>query len=235
MNLQPITFSFIIILFSLISFAIALTKEHIKPVIYITISTFLLGYGSFIVFYTDTLIDALGMFLLFGISSLLLAIPCLLLKKKKGYMIVFIITHIVAAILLSAVRKLGLISSPSYITSLLFVFAYIYIIKRNEELLKAVVIIVVSMILSMTLHLDYSLPFTLDIWPTNDTVITTQCKPVIAATDYFKKYHSGEHIKTTETIHQDGNIYVFITTGNTPKGYFFIYEDGAVSPFSNDI
>ncbi len=235
MNIQPITFSFILILLSLISFAIALSKENVKPNIYITIFTFLLGYGSFIVFYTDTLIDALGMFLLFGISSILLAIPCLLLKREKGYMIMFIVTHIVAAILLSAVKKLGLISSPSYITSLLFVFAYIYIIGRNEEFLKAVVIIVFSITLSMTLHLDYSLPSSFDIWPTNDTVITTQCKPVIAATDYFKVNHNDEHIKTTETIHQDGNIYVFITTGNTPEGYFFIYEDGAVQPFSNDI
>ncbi|MBI9015104.1 MAG: hypothetical protein JEZ08_22925 [Clostridiales bacterium] len=235
MNLQPITFSFILILVSLISFGIALSKENLKPIIYITISTFLLGYGSFIVFYTDTLVDGLGMILLFGISSLLLAIPCLLLKKKRGYMIVFVATHIVAAILLSAVKKLGLISSPSYITSLLFVFAYIYIIGRNEEFLKAVVVIVLSITLSMTLHLDYSLPFTFDIWPSNDTIITTQCKPVIAATDYFKQYHNEEHIKTTETIHQDGNIYVFITTGNTPGGYFFIYEDGTVQPFSNDI
>lgn len=235
MNLHPITFSFILILFSLISFALALSKEHIKPIIYITISTFLLGYGSFIAFYTDTIIDALGMTLLFGLSCLLLAIPCLLLRKKKSYLIMFIITHMVAAILLSAVRKLGLISSPSYITSLLFVFAYIYIIGRNEEFLKAVVIIVLSITLSMILHLDYSLPSTFDIWPTHDTVITTQCKPVIAATDYFKINHSGEHIKTTETIHQDGNIYVFITTSTNPEGYFFIYEDDAVSPFSNDI
>jgi len=235
MNLQPITFSFILILLSLISFAMALSKENIKPIIYITISTFILGYGSFIVFYTDTLKDALAMTLLFSISALLIAIPCLLLKKNKGYMIMFIITHIAAAILLSAVKKIGLISSPSYITSLLFVFAYIYIIGRNEEFLKAVVIIVLSITFSMTLHIDYSLPFSFDFWPSSSTVITTQCKPVIAATDYFRKNHNNETIKTTETIHQDGNIYICIKTGSTPEGYFFIYENGAVKPFSNDV
>ena len=235
MSLQPITFSFILLLFSLISFAIALSKENIKPIIYITISTLILGYGSFIVFYTDTLIDAFGMILLFSVSGLLIAIPCLLFKKNKGYMIMFVITNIGAAILLSAVKKIGLISSPSYITSLLFAFGYIYIIGRNEEFLKAVGIIVLSITFSMTLHLDYSLPFSFDFWPSSYTVITTQCKPVITATDYFKDNHSNETIKTTETIHQDGNIYVCITTGSNPKGYFFIYEDGAVKPFSNDV
>jgi len=235
MSLQPITFSFILLLFSLISFAIALSKENIKPIIYITISTLILGYGSFIVFYTDTFKEAFAMILLFSVSGLLIAIPCLLLKKNKGYMIIFIITHLGAAILLSAVKKLGLISSPSYITSLLFVFGYIYIIGRNEEFLKAVGIIVLSITFSMTLHLDYSLPFSFDFWPSSYTVITTQCKPVIAATDYFKENHSNETIKTTETIHQDGNIYVCITTRSTPKGYFFIYENGAVKPFSNEI
>jgi len=218
---------------SLLFFGFSLAKEKKKH--YITIATFIIANGIFVFFYTDTLEDALIVTSLISISGLLLAFPCLKFKDNDKYLGVLIVNHILAAILLSAIRKQVLIFSPSYFTSLIFIYAYIYIIAKNKELLKSLVVCVLCILLSIGLHLDYTLPFTLNIWPSEQEVITSHSKPMIAANKYFKNNYSGESIKSTEDIHEDGQIYILITTNKNLKGHYFIYKDGKVKPFDNSM
>lgn len=233
MSLQAIHVCILLLGFSIVTFCITLAKEKNKY--YIPAASFLLAQIIFIFFYTDTLLDAFSVVILTGISGLLLCIPCIKFKENKKYLLLLIINHLLAAILLSAVRKQVLIFSPSYFTSGIFLFAYIYIIAKNDELLQSLLVSVLCIVISMGFHIDYTLPFTFNIWPNEQVIINSHSKPMIIANRYFKENYPNENILTTENIHEDGQIYILITSNKKIDGYYFIYKDNKVKPFDNSM
>jgi|LGOV01.1.fsa_nt_gb hypothetical protein len=226
-------FSFVILVSALITFAIALAKNN-KNLSKLTVLLAVLGYSSFIYFYTDTLFDAVSVAVLILTTFAIMVIPCYRISKGKSYVLIYILSHFIAVILMSGIKRQMLIYSPSHITFLIMIFAYIYMIAKNNELLKTLSFTVISIILSFAINIDYTLPNEFVLYPSTEVVLTTQSKPIIAAYDTFKKDHPSNTITYSEEIHKDDHIYVYFEfDSNKQNNLYYHYENGRAQLFDN--
>lgn len=225
----PISIIFIVL--ALITSLKYYTTEN-KKYLLVTVILAVLGYGNFIAFYTDTLFDAVLIAGLFIIGFLIMWIPCWLKKNDKGYLFVFIFCHLVTAILLSTIKKHALLDSPSYITSTVFLFSYLYLLTRNLVPMKAIWTIILAVAISLGIHLDYTFPNQLSFWPDKETVLCHRSKATLLATETFKRDHPDEYITYTETTYDSG-IYVYIVGSINQNEYFYKYDRGRVEAFDN--
>lgn len=160
--------------------------------------------------FTDTLYDTMMVTTFICSSFLLMSIPCFMLKKNmKGYEIVFIVTHMIAILLLTGIRFHLLIQSPPFYLILILFYSIIYLIRRSADWVRIGLILSVLLILSVTnkykLNQNYMPEKT-----SNYRYFETLSKPTIIAIEKLKKEEKYTSLYTTFTMKKDDHILVVI-------------------------
>lgn len=233
--LKPIVMAFILNVVGLFLFNHYLKRNNEKH-LYIGISFVCVGFIIFITQYTDLLTDALVVCMLIASSILLMTIPCRMIKKDlKHARIVYIITHLIALILLSGTRSVMLIPNPFYYIIIFPMYTSLYVFRHTADKIKAFLVLGILLLLRAGFTVDYQVPSHFEVrtafrsfYNQTDTLELTQSKPVILGVDYYNRNYSNR-ISSVRSIQRKDDIVILIMYDGGKNNHRLIYKDNKIT------
>ncbi|MCH4888007.1 hypothetical protein EZV73_10505 [Acidaminobacter sp. JC074] len=232
--LRPIMISTYLVLISLYLFNHYLKNEK-KKSLYISGGLLAVSLLLFIIVYTDTLLDAFVISILFGLVAAICYIPCKMAKAyNKYYRLVFIITHLIAFSILGGIRIMILVANPFYFLIPLLGFSTLYVFRQTPNKIIAVRLVCTLILIRALFTFDYEVPFTIrqvDFFNGYSNNISYSklhdSKAKIKGIEFYNE-HFDERMVDVICIYRPDKKAVISIKNSKKKVVRLIYEDGEV-------
>ncbi len=224
MNYWPILLSTLLLIISIVLYILKLykNKSHYD---FIIIGFVVVSLLIFLFKYTDRLTDTLIGFVIILLYFMLVYIPCYMIKHNvKYYEIVFIITHIMALILMTTIRSIILIKNPYYYLSLFISFSLIYLFKNNKDFIRAGVIFAFIIVLKVSIPVGIEIPFNI-VTETDGFIVIVDSKPMRLAKDYFDDHYQNKRNYDITSVYIKDEVFILFNNQLERKTFRLVYKD----------
>ncbi len=142
----------------------------------------------------------------------------------KYYEIVFIITHVMALILMTTITSIILIKNPYYYLSLFIFFSLIYLFKNNNDIIRAGIIFALIIVLKVSIPVGIEIPFNI-VTETDGFILTVDSKPMRLAKDYFDDHYPNQKIYNITSVYIKDEVFILFNNQLERKTFRLVYKD----------